>query len=141
MKENVNLNNTHRSMKFTEQVTPAANSWRNSTTPSGRKTPAESLPAFENDEAKVWFPNVMSVLLLLCFSSVFSHSTSAEIICISLSWHFSYLQSCMALRQKGVVVGLTLPFPRQISFISFSFILYISFVLAKQLKRCKINNK
>ncbi|XP_015277650.1 PREDICTED: centromere protein J-like [Gekko japonicus] len=52
VKENINLNNAHRSMKSAEQVTPTANARRNSTNRSGRKTPAESLPTFENDEAK-----------------------------------------------------------------------------------------
>ncbi|XP_077203732.1 uncharacterized protein LOC143842436 isoform X2 [Paroedura picta] len=52
VKENVNLNKAPRSMKSAEQVISAVNSGRNSTTPSGRKTPAESLPMFGNDKAK-----------------------------------------------------------------------------------------
>lgn len=73
MKGSVNLNTAHRYVKSDEQVTPAANFRKNTTILSGRKTPAESLPLAENDEAKVWFPNVTFALLPLCFSSIFSH--------------------------------------------------------------------
>ncbi|XP_054827999.1 centromere protein J-like [Eublepharis macularius] len=51
-KENASLISAHRFVKSSEQGTPAINSRRNSIIPSGRKTPAESLPTFETFEAK-----------------------------------------------------------------------------------------